>query len=98
MIPAHDLLAKGAAYANTAWGFKNFQRDNCKVTNLRMVHGEKPSFDMDLNEYANHDLGGNVDLDINDLPMDDEEFPTTTDIADFAAMTQEVIEKLSRYD
>jgi hypothetical protein len=99
--PVRDLLAEGAAYANTARAFKNFRRDNCKATNLGTAHGTEMSPgepDMDSNEHPNHDLGGNVDIDVDDLAMDDEEFPAGTDIADFVAMTREVIDELSRYD
>ena len=43
-------------------------------------------------------LGTDPDLEVDDLAMDEEEFPVGTDFADFVAMTREVINELSRYD
>jgi hypothetical protein len=97
-VPVRDLLAEGAAYANTARAFKNFRRDNRKATNSGTAHGPPTDVgdtDTDSDEHANHDLGGDVDLNIDDLAMEPEEFPAGTDIADFVAMTQEFIDEVS---
>lgn len=99
--PARDLLAEGAAYANTARAFKNFRRDTRKATNFGTEHGETLStghVDTNSREHVDHDLGGDVDIDVDDLAMDEEEFPVGTDIADFVAMSQEFVTELSRYD
>jgi len=39
-----------------------------------------------------------MDLHVDDLAIDDDEFPAGTDIADFVSMAREVINELSRYD
>ena len=44
------------------------------------------------------DLGAELDLDVDDLAMDEEEFLPGTDITDFVLMAQEVIDELWRYD
>lgn len=99
--PARDLLAEGAAYANTARAFKNFRRDTRKAMNLGTAHGETQtpsSVNPDADLEANYDLGEDMNISLDDLAMDEEEFPMGTDIADFVAMSQEVIDELSRYD
>jgi hypothetical protein len=99
--PARDLLAEGAMYANTARAFKNFRRDTRKATNLGTAHGEKlftEDPNTDPEEHADHDLGGDLDIDVDDLALDEEEFPPGTDIADLVAMTQEFVNELSQYD
>jgi hypothetical protein len=98
--PVRDLLAEGAAYANTTRAFRNFRRDTRKAANLRTAHGEKLSAECDLDsgEYANPDLGGDINLDLDDLAMDKEEYPVGTNMADFIAMAREVVDELSHYD
>jgi len=49
----------------------------------------------DDDEYANPDLGGEPGLNMDDLAMDEEEFPLGTDPSRFVVMTQEVINELS---
>lgn len=52
------------------------------------------SEDEDENLY--HDLGVNVEIGMDDLAIDEEEFPFGTDPEQFIAMTQEVIDELSK--
>jgi hypothetical protein len=99
--PARDLLAEGAMYANMARAFKNFWQDTHKATNLGTAHKETLSTEdpnTDLEEPADHDLGGDLDINVDDLALDEEEFPLGTDIADLVAMTQEFVNELSQYD
>ncbi|KIM79039.1 hypothetical protein PILCRDRAFT_10701 [Piloderma croceum F 1598] len=99
--PACDLLAEGAMYANMARTFKNFWQDTHKATNLGTAHGEKlftEDPNTDLEEHADHDLGGDLDINVDDLALDEEEFPLGTDIADLVAMTQEFVNELLQYD
>ena len=95
---ARDLMAEGAAYANKANAFRNFQQDLRKATNKGAAeaapHSDTESEDDD--EYANPDIGGAPDIDIDDLAMDEEEFPLGTDPSRFVAMAQEVIDELSK--
>jgi hypothetical protein len=100
---ARDLLSAGAAYANTAGAFNNFRRDTCQAVNHGTLHGNAistSSSDADtiVEDDADIDLGGDLDLDVDDLAMDEEEFPVGTEVADFVAMTREVVSKLARYD
>ena len=57
---ARDLMAEGAAYANKANVFRNFQQDLRKATNKGAAeaapHSDTESEDDD--EYANPDIGG----------------------------------------
>jgi hypothetical protein len=101
--PARDLLSAGAAYANTAGAFNNFRRDTRNAVNHGTMHGNAnvtPSDNVNRPEQddADIDLGADMDLDVDDLAMDDEEFPAGTDIADFVSMAREVIDELSPYD
>jgi hypothetical protein len=97
--PVRDLMAAGAEYANKAGAFKNFKHDTRKARNKGVPEGLlSTACDVESEDEADHDLGGNVDLDMEDLTMDDEEFPSGTNIGDFISMTQEVIDELSRYD
>jgi hypothetical protein len=101
--PAQDLLSAGAAYTNTAGAFNNFRHDTCKAVNHGTPHGNSTSAPSNnasgtVDDDADIDLGIDPDLEVDDLAMDEEEFPVGTDIADFVAMTHEVIDELSRYD
>jgi hypothetical protein len=101
--PARDLLSAGAAYANTAGAFNNFRRDTRQAVNHGTLHGNTigtPSDDADtiIEDDADIDLGGDMDLDVDDLAMDEEEFPVGIEVADFVAMTHEVVSELAHYD
>jgi len=100
--PSRDLLSAGAAYANTAGAFNNFRCDTRNAVNHGTPHGN--STDMPDNassiveDSADIDLGADPGLDVDDLAMDEEEFPAGTDIADFVAMAREAIDELFQYD
>ena len=94
---ARDLMAEGTMYANKANTFRNFRRDTLKATNKGAAEAA-PCSDMeseDDDEYANPDLGGEPGLNMDDLAMDEEEFPLGTDPLRFVVMTQEVINEVS---
>lgn len=98
-IPSRDLMALGAAYANKSSAFKNFRLDTRKAVNKGISQGadaanSPESEDEDNNVY--HDLGDDTDIGQDDLAMDEEEFPFGTDPKHFVAMTQEVIDELSK--
>jgi hypothetical protein len=99
--PIQDLVAAGAAYANTVGAFNNFRRDNRNATNHGMAHGNRTGADnagqSADKEEADIDLGTDMDLDVDVLAMDEEEFPMGTDIAEFVSMAREVIDELLRY-
>jgi hypothetical protein len=99
--PIQDLVAAGAAYANTVGAFNNFRRDNCNATNHGMAHGNRTGADnagqSADKEEADIDLGTDMDLDVDVLAMDEEEFPMGTDIAEFVSMACEVIDELLCY-
>jgi len=98
-IPAQDLMAVGAAYANKSRAFKNFQHDTHRALN-KGISGGVPrtatpeSVDKPDNSY--HDLGDDAEVRMNDLAMDKEEFLLGTDPDRYIAMTLEVIEELSK--
>lgn len=100
--PARDLLSTGAAYANTAGAFNNFLRDTRNAVNHGTAHGDADNVPTASNHVteddADVDLGAELELDVDDLAMDSEEFPPGTDIADFISMAREVVDELSRYD
>jgi hypothetical protein len=50
--------------------------------------------DYDNDIPADPDLGGDVDVELDNLVMDEEEFPPCIDVADFVAMARDVIEEL----
>ena len=100
-IPACDLMALGAAYANKSGAFKKFQSDTWKAVNKGVPKGalgaDKPELDddhKDKGENLYHDLGANAEIGMDDLAMDEEEFPLGTNPKLFVAMTQEVIDEL----
>lgn len=102
-LPTRDLLGSGAEYANTARAFKTFRNDtrNAKHSRNHTHRGANntpvtsdPTLDDNDNEPANPDLGGDIDVELDDLVMDEEEFPPCTDVADFVAMARDVIEEL----
>lgn len=109
-VPTRDLMSSGAEYANTARAFKTFRNDkrNAKHSNSHAYRGPRASGPIDLsaaseashndpndNEPANPDLGGDIDIEVDDLVMDEEEFPPCTDVADFIAMARDVIDELA---
>lgn len=61
------------------------------------TNADDTSQSMDVND-ADADLGGDVDLDVDDLAMDEEEFPVGTDIADLISMAHEFIDELSQFN
>jgi hypothetical protein len=98
-IPARDLMAAGAAYANKSGAFKNFQCDTRKAVNKGVSEGA-PRAAMpeseDEPDMSYHDLGDDAEVGMNDLAMDEEEFPLGTNPERYVAMTLEVIEELSK--
>lgn len=88
--PARDLMAAGAEYANKAGAFKNFKRDTRKTVNRGTTEAapaavgaagvDDVEYESDEGEEADHDLRVDVSLNIDDLSMDDKEFPAGTDI------------------
>lgn len=97
---ARDLLSAGAAYASTSGAFNNFRRDTRNAVNHGTSNGmdSLASNDVESEDEFDCDLGADQGLDVDDLALDEEEFPVGTDLADFVAMTREVIDELSRYD
>lgn len=100
-----DLLSTGAAYANTSGAFNNFRRETRVAVNHGIPEGppsDEPSPDSGstTEDAADFDLGGDVDITMDDLSTDKEEFGISgeTDLAEFVAMSQEFIDELSRYD
>ena len=100
--PVRDLVSDGAAYANTAGAFNNFRRDTRNATNHGTAHGSSTNADDTSQtiaiEEADIDLGADTDLNVDDLAMDEEEFPVGTEIADFVSMTREFVRELSNYE
>lgn len=110
-VPTRDLMSSGAEYANTARAFKTFRKDmrNAKYSNSNAARGRRVSVPTNVSvtadathneaeedEPANPDLGGEVDVGLDDLVMDEEEFPPCTDVADFVAMARDVIDELAQ--
>jgi hypothetical protein len=100
-IPTRDLMALGAAYANKSGAFKNFRRDTRKAVNKGVTEGAapqrlSPESEDEEDDNLYHDLGDNAKVGMHDLAMDEEEFPFGTDPEQFVAMTQEVIDELSK--
>jgi hypothetical protein len=97
--PVHDLVSGGAAYANTAGAFNNFRRDTRNATNHGTAHSSTNTDDISqtiADEEADIDLGADTNLNVDDLTMDEEEFPVGTEIADFMSMTREFVCELSQ--
>jgi hypothetical protein len=81
-IPARDLMATGAAYANKNGAFKNFRCDTRKATNKGISESAPRTTtpeSEDEPDRSYHDLGDDVDVGMHDLAMDEEEFPLGTD-------------------
>jgi hypothetical protein len=94
-------MAVGAAYANKSSAFKNFRRDTCKAANNGVLEGAPTSTtdtpeSEDRGDNLYHDLGDDAEVGMDKLAMDEEEFPLGTDPERFIAMTQEVIDELSK--
>jgi hypothetical protein len=98
-IPARDLMAAGAAYANKSGAFKNFQCDTRRAVNKGVSEGAPRAAtpeSEDEPDMSYHDLGDDTEVGMSDLAMDEEEFPLGTDPERYVAMTLEVIEELSK--
>lgn len=101
--PVRDLLATGAAYANTAAAFKNFRQDKSTVVNHGVpigvpVAGEESEEAVNEDDELDLDLGADIGINIEDLAIDTEEFPADTDLADFVLMARDAVEELSRLE
>lgn len=75
--------------------FKNFRPNTCQAKN-HGISEEAPDVESEDEDGIDHDIGGNLELTLDDLAMDEEEFPLGTDPSHFVTMTQEVIEELSK--
>ncbi|EDR02124.1 uncharacterized protein LACBIDRAFT_332685 [Laccaria bicolor S238N-H82] len=92
---AHDLMAVGAKYVNKPGAFKNFTYMKYKMTNNGLSEGALAAEDIgeddamlvDEEEVADFDLGSNLALEVDDLVLDDDEYPLGTDINDYIART-----------
>lgn len=105
-MEARDLMAVGAEYANKPAAFKNFTYTKYKTTNNGLSEaapaakdvGEDDAMLVDEDEVADFDLGSNPALEVDDLVLDDDEYPLGTDINDYIARTREIIEQLSHFE
>ena len=88
-------MALGAEYLNKPGTFKNFRPNTCQAKN-HGISEEAPDVESEDEDGIDHDIGGNLELTLDDLAMDEEEFPLGTDPSHFVTMTQEVIEELSK--
>ncbi|KAJ7465508.1 hypothetical protein FB451DRAFT_1178990 [Mycena latifolia] len=95
-VPARDLMEIGAAYANAARAFKTFRADTRKASNSGTKNGvplsEGHNEDLEEEEGTNYDnYGEDLELDLGDLGLDSEEFPTGIVPSDFVAMAKEAL-------
>jgi len=98
---AHDLIEIGSEYANTLSAFRNFIHTKYEFTNLGIpegatIHNTETSRDYENDDQDEINLGANIELD--DLVIDDDEFPPGTELGDYVGMMHEVIDELSHYD
>jgi hypothetical protein len=99
-VPVQDLMETGAAYANTARAFQMFRPDDRKA-NLGTRNAASSTDDTidEEEEVANYDnYGQDLDLDLGDLAMDDEEFPSSIDPSDFVVMATEALMAMDELD
>lgn len=96
---ARDLLSAGMEYTNKANAFKSFIRDSRKAVN-KGVQSARPQAhgngDESEDDGVDHDFGHDVDVGLDDLAMDEEEFPPFVDPHDFVEMAREFIHELVR--
>lgn len=103
---ARDLMAVGAEYANKPGAFKNFIYTQYKMTNNGLSEaaptvkniGEDDPMLVDEEEVADFDLGSNPALEVDDLVLDDDEYPLGIDINNYIVRTREIIEELSHFE
>lgn len=97
--PSRDLFAAGAEYANKASAFKTFTRDTRAAINKGarksqpFAEGNHES-DIETDNEADHDLRADPEVELDDLAMDEEEFPCGMDPEDFAEITREFIHEM----
>ncbi|KIJ95844.1 hypothetical protein K443DRAFT_11076 [Laccaria amethystina LaAM-08-1] len=86
-------MAVGAEYANKPGAFKNFTYTKYKMTNNGLPEATPTTKDI-----GEDDVMLQPSLEVDDLVLDDDEYPLGTDINDYIAMTWEMIEELSHFE
>jgi len=99
--PVRDLMAEGAAYANTANPFRNFRQDTRKAryvntcTPAATEPTPTPADTVDDEcDSDGGDFGDDMELDLGDLALDEEEFPPDIDPEDFVELITDAIRAL----
>lgn len=96
-IPARDRMALGAEHWNKPAAYRNFRHNTCKAKNHGVPESQGPDVESeDESDTDGVDQDQNPPTTFNDLSMDEEEFPLGTDPSRHVAITQEVIDELSK--
>lgn len=104
-IEARDLIQTGAAYANKPTAFRNFKHVKYNLKNLGIPDNTTESvLDVELevgpdavNEDIDIDLGSDSRTELDDLLLDEDEYPLQSDLGNYIATVEDVIDEFDRY-
>lgn len=102
-IEARDLIQAGAAYADKPTAFQNFKHVKYKLKNLGIpdcpveLNPEEEDEAEGVTEDNDIDFGSNLRTELNDLLLDDEEYPLQSDLGDYIATIENVLDEFDRY-
>lgn len=105
-IEARDLIQAGAAYANKPMAFQNFKHVKYNLKNLGIpdstpesnseVEGEVGGLSV-VTEDSDIDLGSESRTELDDLLLDEDEYPLQSDLGDYIATVENIIDEFDRY-
>ena len=108
-IEARDLIQVGAAYANKATAFQNFKHVKYNLKNLGIPgsttesHSDREEEVRGLiavadSEDCDIDLGSDSRTELDDLLLDEDEYPLQSDIGDYIATVGNILDEFDRYE
>ncbi|KAF8804759.1 hypothetical protein BYT27DRAFT_7225347 [Phlegmacium glaucopus] len=105
-LEARDLIQAGAAYANKPTAFQNFKHVKYNLKNLGIpgcateTNSEEDEADGGLDgvtEDNDIDFGSDLRTELDDLLLDDDEYPLQSDLGDYVATVENVLDEFDRY-
>ena len=100
-IEARDLIQDGAAYANKATAFQNFKHVKYNLKNLGIPGSTTESHsgrEEEVTEECDIDLGSDSRTELDDLLLDEDEYPLQSDIGDYITTVENILDEFDHYE
>lgn len=103
-VEARDLIQGGAAYADKPMAFQNFKHVKYNLKNLGIAtdsgsEGDNEAEGLDaVTEDNNIDFGSDLRTELDDLLLDEDEYPLQSDLGDYISTVENVLDEFDRYE